>query len=355
VEGDLLGLGEEVGRVPVEHQRADDLHRRQLLRHDLGRVEQVDALEGLLGGVGEDLDAQLPLGEGAVLDGVVEVAAVEVRVDAGGDLRLLPGEGVHAELRLPVELDQDGLPVGVDQPERVDAEALHRPVAARDAPVAHVPDRVVGRLGVEGDEVPEGVVRRLRLRDLAVGVRLAGVDDVRELDRVLDEEDRDVVAYQVPGAFLRVELRRESAGVPDGVGRAARPEDRREADEDRRLQALLGEHGGARHRHGGAVGREDAVRAGAAGVHHALRDPLVVEVHDLLAQVEVLEQDRTARPPRERVVAVGDAHPVRRGQLVAGLLTGIPALLGAVVADPRGADGARGLLVGLACGGHGVS
>ena len=71
VERDLLGLGEEVGRVAVERQQADRLHRRELLGHELGRVEQVDALEGLVGGVREDLDAELPLREGAGLDRVV--------------------------------------------------------------------------------------------------------------------------------------------------------------------------------------------------------------------------------------------------------------------------------------------
>ena len=307
------------------------------------------------GGVREDLDAEVPLGEGAVLDGVVEVAAVEVRVDARGDLRLLPGQGVHAQPGLPVELDQHGLLLGVHQPEGVDAEALHRPVAAGDAPVAHVPDRVVGGLGVEGDEVPEGVVRGLRLRDLPVRVRLAGVDDVGELDGVLDEEDRDVVADQVPGALLRVELRREAAGVAHRVGRAARAQHRGEADEDRRLQALLGQDGGPRDLRGRTVGGEDAVRPGTPRVHDALRDPLVVEVHDLLAQVEVLEQDRAARTRLERVVAVGDAHPVRRGQRVARLTPRIAPVLRALVADSGGADGPRGGLVGLACRRHGGS
>ena len=49
----------------------------------------------------------------------------------------------------------------------------------------------VGRLGVQRDEVPEGVVRRPGLRDLPVE-GLGGVDDVRELEPVLDEEHRDV-------------------------------------------------------------------------------------------------------------------------------------------------------------------
>ena len=48
----------------------------------------------------------------------------------------------------------------------------------------------------------------------------------------------------------------------------------------------------------GAVALEDAVRAGPAGVDHPLRDALVVEVRDLLAEVEVLQQRRAtlARP-----------------------------------------------------------
>jgi hypothetical protein len=65
---------------------------------------------------------------------------------------------------------------------------------------------VVLCLGVQRHEIPEGVVGALRLWDLPVGMRLRRVDDVRELDRVLDEEDRDVVADQVEGAFFGVEL-----------------------------------------------------------------------------------------------------------------------------------------------------
>mgnify|MGYP006915252813 CR=1 FL=1 len=61
VERDLLGLGEEIGRVAREREAADELHRRQLLRHELGRVEEIDALEHLVVGVGEHLDAELPL------------------------------------------------------------------------------------------------------------------------------------------------------------------------------------------------------------------------------------------------------------------------------------------------------
>ena len=238
---------------------------------------------------------------------------MEVGVQAGQHLRLLPDQGVHAEHGLPVELDQGGLTGGVQQPEGVHPEALHGAVGARDAAVGHVPDRVVLRLGVQRDEVPERVVSALRLRDLAVRVRLAGVDDVGELDPVLDEEHRDVVADEVEGALRGVELRREATGVTDRVGRPAGPEHRREPHEDRGRHALAEEARPA-DPVGVAVADEDAVRAGAACVHHPLGDALVVEVRDLLAQVVVLQQRRAALARLQRVVGVAQPQTLGRRQ-----------------------------------------
>ena len=220
-ERDLLGLGEEVRGVAVEGERADALHRAQLLGDDLGRVEQVDALEELVVAVGHHLHAEVPLRVRAGLDRVPEVAAVEVGVDAPELLRLLPDERVHARRRLPVELHEAGLALGVDQSERVDAEALHGAEGTRDRPVRHRPHQHVGRLGRERHEVPERVVGGLRLRDLAIGLGLRRVDHVGELDAVLDEEHGHVVADEVEVALLRVELRREAAHVTSGVGGTA--------------------------------------------------------------------------------------------------------------------------------------
>jgi hypothetical protein len=213
------------------------------------------------------------------------------------------GKRVHAELGLPVELHERGLAFGVDQPEGVDAEALHHPVGPGYRAVGHLPHDVVGRLGVRGDEVPERVVRALRLRDLAVRMWLGGVDDVRELDPVLDEEHRDVVADEVERALLGVELRGEPTRVAHGVGRPPRPDDGREPDEHRGFDAPAEELGHA-HLRRGAVADEDAVRAVAPRVHDPLRDAFVVEVRDLLAQVVVLQQGRAALPRLERVVGV---------------------------------------------------
>ena len=67
VEGDLLGLGEEVVRVAVQRQLADLDDRHELLGNDLGRVEQIEA-ELVLVLLLDDLQAELPFREVAALD-----------------------------------------------------------------------------------------------------------------------------------------------------------------------------------------------------------------------------------------------------------------------------------------------
>jgi hypothetical protein len=47
---------------------------------------------------------------------------------------------------------------------------------------------------------------------------------------------------------------------------------------------------------------------GASRVHDAFRDALVVEAHDLLAQMKIFEQRGTARPRMQRIVGLLDLH-----------------------------------------------
>ena len=77
----------------------------------------------------------------------------------------------------------------------------------------------------------------LRHREVRLG--LGRMHQIGKLHRVLDEEDRDVVADEIPVAFVRVELHGEAAHVAGGVGRAAFAEHGREAHEDRRLLCRL--------------------------------------------------------------------------------------------------------------------
>jgi len=57
------------------------------------------------------------------------------------------------------------------------------------------------------EEVPSGVVSRCTLRDLAVRLGLDRVDEIRELNCVLNEEDRDVVANDVKVPLISVAIK----------------------------------------------------------------------------------------------------------------------------------------------------
>lgn len=106
---------------------------------------------------------------------------------------------------------------------------------------------------------------------------------------MVDEEDQQVVADEVPVAVLGLEPDGEAARVPGDLGRIAPPDDRREADHDRRALALGLEQLGP------GVGRgwfvtdrpvrlEDAVGDETPGVDDALGDPLPIEVTDRLQE-----------------------------------------------------------------------
>ena len=212
-------------------------------------------------------------------------------------------------------LQKTDSPSRVHEPEAVHAEALHHAVAARDRAVAHDPHLHVHRLGHQRHEIPERVVRARRLRHCMVRLGLHRMDDVGELHRVLDEEHRDVVADEVPVAFVGVELHREATHVAHRVGRAALAGDGGEAHEHRRALSRLGEWRGARDVAQRLVALEVAMRAGPSRVHDPLGYALVVEVRDLLAQDEVLHQRRAPQTLLQRVLVVADCRALVRRQL----------------------------------------
>ena len=204
--------------------------------------------------------------------------------------------------------------LGVDEAEGVDAKAFHEAERARDGAVRHHPHDHVHAFGRQGDEVPEIVVRRLRLRKGAVRLLLDGVNHVRKLDGVLDEEHRDVVADDVPVAFLGIELDGKAANVAREVERTLAAGDGGEPHKGRRpLTGALEQIGAGVFRQRLVV-LEEAMRAVAARMHDALGNPLMVEMEDLLAEMEILDQRRTARTDLERILVVRYRTALRGGQ-----------------------------------------
>jgi hypothetical protein len=60
--------------------------------------------------------------------------------------------------------------------------------------------------------------------------------------------------------------------------------------------------------------------ARAASVHRPLGDAFVIEVSDLLAEVEALQQRRAPRSGLEGVIGIGQPQALRGGEVIAGLI-----------------------------------
>ena len=151
-------------------------------------------------------------------------------------------------------------------------------------------------------------MRRRRLRHPVVRLGLHRVNEIGKLDRVLDEEHRDVVADEIPVAFVGIELDREAAGVARRVLRSALASDGRETHEHRRPLSCILERRRARVTRQWLITLEESVRAGASRVNDPLGNPLVIEVRDLLAQDEIFEQRRSAQPCLQRALIVADGN-----------------------------------------------
>lgn len=216
VEGDLLNLSEVVLDVAVENELSEFAKRVVGMRPNLGQVEDVDVgLLGLLGSHG--LNVGLPLGEVTALDGLEEVLRGVVGGRSGELTGLLSGKEFDTLLRQHVNLAVDPVALLVDHLEGVSGVSLHLAVAVRNTTISEEPHDLVDRLGVLGEVVPE-VGSILSTSQVSLRVSLLGVDEVRELRGVAEEEDRGVVEDPVHVAFLGLQLDGEATGVTSGIG-----------------------------------------------------------------------------------------------------------------------------------------
>lgn len=96
-----------------------------------------------------------------------------------------------------MELDELGVTVVSDEAEGVDTKAIDVAKRARDTMAGHGPEQGVQGTGLLAEEVPSRVMGGSSLRDLIVTTRLDSVDEIREKNSVLDEEDGNVVANNI--------------------------------------------------------------------------------------------------------------------------------------------------------------
>lgn len=186
----------EVDRVGIQLELAELLQMRKLLGDHLGGIQEIESKgEGVL--LVNNLHADIPLGAVAGFDGVPKVLAVVVGVSAGNDLGLLPNQAGKALLGLEVPFDELGVALFRDKTVRIDTEAVleyfslespmnsrvqlthHVTVAPWGAMTTHSPEESMQAGGLLAEEVPGTVVGSGSLRDLLVGPRVDGMDQVR--------------------------------------------------------------------------------------------------------------------------------------------------------------------------------
>ena len=322
MERGLLRFGKEVDGVAIEHHPPNDLDGNDFLRNDLRRVQDVE-VETVRLLLVERLNAKLPFGKGALGDRLIEVAAMKVWVRAVDLYRFVPDDRGGADGRAPVEFDEGRFAIRVDEPEGVDAEPFHHPERARDGSIGHDPQDHVHAFRQERDEIPERVVRRRVLGIAAVGLHFHRMDEIGKLDRILDEEDGNVVADEVEIALVGVEFDRKAAHVAGHVACPRAAGDGREPREDFRFLAFLGEERRPRQMRNWIGHLKIAVSARSAGVNDALWNSLVIEMGDLLAEGEIFQERRTALPGFQRILIVRDDDALIGRERSLGRLSGL--------------------------------
>ncbi len=263
------------------------------------------------------------------------------------------GEAFNALLALPVVLHQHAFAGRIHHAIGVDAEAILMPVAGGDAARAHNPGDHVHGFRAGGPEI-EDPVRHLPIVVDRIG--FLAVDEIGELGGIADKEHRQVVAHQVPVAIFGAEFHCESARIAGNFRAIATTGHGAESHTYRCDLAFFLEQLGAGVRAGwfianGAVRLENAVGGHAAGMHHALRHALAIEVAHFFEEMVVLHRRRAAITDRAQLLVVMNGVTLTGGEYWFAVIGhGMPPLKSVTMSDAADAGEPTGLLCSVSGG-----
>ncbi len=261
--------------------------------------------------LGHDLHEETPFREITALDGAEEIALRTFAIlgdDVGG---FVIGPEFDALLRLEMEFDPEPFLLRVDETVGVAAVAVDVAKALGQAAVGHEDGDLVQRFGRERPKIPHGGVAA----QIGFGMAFLGVDEVGKFIGITHEEDRRVVADQIPIALVGVKLQGEAPHVALGVGGAAFAGDGREPEKTLGLAANTREDSGLGEFRDVMGDGKMSVGAGAFGVDGALGDAFAVLMGQFFEQLIILHQERATRAGGEGVLVVGHGIAGRGGQL----------------------------------------
>ncbi|SKX64308.1 Uncharacterised protein [Mycobacteroides abscessus subsp. abscessus] len=196
LERRLLDLGMIVGRVGVQRHLPDLVQRVVTMRPHLGQVKGIEPIrDGVV--VRHQLHLERPARSTSARDVLEEVAGVEIGVGRSHLVGFVLGEELDALIGDEVIPHPVLDALGIHPQIGVRAVAVHVAPGLGDTAVAHQPGDLMRRLRRQRPEVPLHVV----VAKVVVGAAFLRPDEVLELQRILDEEDRRVVADHVVDAL----------------------------------------------------------------------------------------------------------------------------------------------------------
>lgn len=161
-------------------------------------------------------------------DVVVEILSGIVRINLES-LSFRSSKVLDALISLEMELNPVSFTLVVNPLESVGRITVHSSETIRGTSVREQDSHLMGRFWSLREEIPEHV----SALEIALRVSLLGVDEIREFNRVSDEEYGGVVTNHIPIAFFGVELDSETTRISLGISGSLLSSDGGESKENR--------------------------------------------------------------------------------------------------------------------------
>lgn len=146
--------------------------------------------------------------------------------------------------------------------------------------------------GMVGEEIEDPPI----LLDVGLGVGFEGMNHVRKLEAIADEEDREVVSHKVEVTLSSVEFHSETSGIPEGFRAATFVDNSGETDDERGLNSRGSEEIGTCEVRNVMRDFKETLCASSTSVDNTFGDPFPVKVCKLLHQMVILQQNWTCMP-----------------------------------------------------------
>ena len=149
----------------------------------------------------------------AFLNGAIEILLGIVRRIVGG---ILLCDEFGALLGLHVHLSIYPVARFVDKLECMSSVSVHEAVAIRNTSVTHENHDLMDRFWVLRQVIPEHCAV-IAVGEMCGWIALLGVDEVRELGGVSEEENGGIVCHHIPVSFLSPELDGKASRISSAV------------------------------------------------------------------------------------------------------------------------------------------